>query len=237
MTMSGIVSRSKDVMNRSGRWLAVAALLAGLPLAAHASVIATFDWVPKDYNPASADQDAATGTLELTLATFTETGTGTSAFYTSGSVDAATVTSLSYTAGDGQTVNVSNLSLTSSTGWATSASATPAAGTATPAPTLGNYLVTGFSFAGTTSQGGAYMFANTAGGVPGTTLATGIPNGDNNFGAASSGGTTYASIADGGYWQLESVTPVPLPAGLPLLLGGLGLCLWASRRCGSPLAA
>jgi hypothetical protein len=40
------------------------------------------------------------------------------------------------------------------------------------------------------------------------------------------------AVTDGGYWELVSVsaTPVPVPAALPLLLGGVGLLTRFGRR-------
>ncbi len=57
------------------------------------------------------------------------------------------------------------------------------------------------------------MFANAAGHA-GSNLGTGIGNG----GVTDQATGSFKGIADGGYWE---VTPVPLPAGLPLLLTGL----------------
>jgi hypothetical protein len=78
------------------------------------------------------------------------------------------------------------------------------------------------------------MIAN-ATGTAGATYANGIGNGDNTFQAT----TLLPAVTDGGYWELVSVstTPVPLPAALPLLLGGMGLLTRFGRRRVSLLAA
>jgi hypothetical protein len=45
-------------------------------------------------------------------------------------------------------------------------------------------------------------------------------------------------VNDAGYWQLTSLTPVPLPAAFPLLLSGLAaLGALRRRRLGRPAAA
>lgn len=238
--MPGIVASFRKATSRSGRILAAAAVIGVLPVAAHATVIATFDWVPISDNPTSTQKDNASGTLQLTLASFTQINPGnpTTSYYTSGAAETATVTGFSYTGGDGQTINLSNLTSTTlaSSVWATSATDTPAAGTTAPtAPTAGDYLTTAFTFTGRSVQGASFMIGNAAG-TAGSTLATGIGNGGNSFGGITTGGTTYGAINDGGYWELASVTPVPVPPALPLLLCGVGVFFWAKRR-GEPLLA
>jgi hypothetical protein len=199
---------------------------AGLPsLAEASSVLATFDWVPIGENPASAQSVTPSGVLQLTLSSFALTGTSNppnyGPYYASGAATTAEITGFSYTAGDGLTANLSNVtteSLGTTTIWQTSGLDQPATGAQAPsAPTQGYYLISGFTLSGKTAQGSSFMIANGAGHA-GATYANGIGNGDNSFNAASS----IPAITDAGYWELASVTPVPLPASLPLLFLGVG---------------
>jgi hypothetical protein len=197
-------------------------------LADASSVLATFDWVPISENPSSAKTTTASGTLELTLSSFALTGTtqppNFGPYYASGTATTANITGLNYTAADGLTVGLSNVtseSLGSTTLWQTSGDVKPAS-----APTAGYYLISGFTLSGKTAQGSPFMIANGVG-TAGATYANGVGNGDNSFNATAS----IPAITDGGYWELASVTPVPLNAALPLLLSSLaGLGVFARRR-------
>ncbi len=221
-------------VNGMNRYACLALLVASsMPVLAKASTVdATFDWVPISENPTSP-YTTPVGTLELQLSSFALTATGTGNFgpnyYTSGSAMAATIVAFSYKAGDGLTVGLSNLSTTTlaSTIWATSAMDTPATGAQAPSPpTKGYYLVSAFSVSGTTPESSPFMIANAAG-TANANYANGIGNGDNSFNAAGS----IPAITDGGYWELASVTPVPLPPAVSLLLSGLGgLGMLARRR-------
>ncbi len=214
-------------MNRYG---CLALLVAtSLPTLADASsVLATFDWVPSSENPSSSKTTTASGTLELTLSSFALTGPtqppNFGPYYASGTASTADITALSYTAADGLSVGLSNVtteSLGSTTVWQTSGDVKPAS-----APSAGYYLISGFSLSGKTAQGSAFMLANGVG-TAGATYANGVGNGDNSFNATAS----MPAITDGGYWELASVTPVPLPAGLPLFLCSIaGLGVLARRR-------
>jgi hypothetical protein len=212
--------------------VAIVAVAGALPVAAQGSVVATFDWVSGTNtaeNPITAQTTAPSGTLALLLSSFALTPyTGTNpnlgpSYYTSGSATPATIAGFSYTAGNGLTANQSNLATTTlaATIWATSATDTPFG-----ASSAGDYLVSAFSISGTTPQGSPFKIANAAG-TADANYQNGVGNGDNSFNAAGS----IPAITDGGYWKLASVTPVPLPAALPLLVCGFGgLGVFSRRR-------
>lgn len=222
----------------SGVWVfALLAGAAGLPVVTHASMLATFDWVPGTQTPENPDSAATvtpSGTLTLELSSFSLTGTSNppnAGPYYASAADAAApdIVGLSYTFANGASVSLSELTsmtLATTSPWLTSGlddaynvpSGTPA----------GYYLVSAFSLSGT-ADGVNFMLANNAGGVPGATYTNGIANADNSF----NGSSLLPAITDGGYWELASVTPVPLPPGLPLLLGGLGLVVLVASRNGS----
>jgi hypothetical protein len=204
--------------------LGIAAVMAaGL---AHAETV-NLTWVPISENPATAGVNSTThGTITLSISPWTLTpisgnGLGPN-YFTSSSAVTATITGISYTAGDGQTIDsLSDLSsaLLSSRLWTTSAVDKPATGAQAPvAPPAGYYLTTAFSFSGHTDQGSSVMFSNNSG-TAGANFGDGIhASGIGNGGVTDGAFGSSRGIADGGYWQ---VTPVPLPAGLPLLLTGL----------------
>ena len=231
---------------RSRRLLAAVVVAAALPIAAHASEVVTFDWVPITENPTTG-YTTPSGTLTLTLSSWALGGPTTppnyGPYYASGTATTADITAFSYTAGDGQTTSLSNVTTRSvtSTIWATSGFDLPASGAQAPsAPTAGYYLVSAFTISGTTNQGAHFMIGNaagTAGAIYGDGIhASGIGNGTNTFNATTSS-PVIPAVADGGYWELSSMTAVPLPAGLPLLLGGLGLVgLFVRRKSSLPAA-
>jgi hypothetical protein len=215
--------------------LAAAGLLAGaMPLVARAELV-TLDWVPISENPATSGPSTAHGSITLNISPWTLTpisGNGLGPeYYTSGSAVTATISAISYTAGDGQTVDsLSDLSSTTLSAriWATSAIDKPATGAQAPSPPPDTYyLITAFNFSGTTDQGAPIMFANAAG-TAGANFgdgihASGIGNGDVTDNAKG----TFKGTETGGYWE---IAPVPLPAGLPLLVGGLAVFGWFARR-------
>lgn len=215
---------------------AVCALAAMIPLAAHASEV-TFDWVPISENPASAQTATASGSLTIDLSSWTQTNPNDppnfGPYYTSGTAITGTITAFSFVSADGQTADLADLSTTtigappsqSATLWATSAIDKPATGAQAPSPpTAGYYLVTQFSVSGDTADGTPFMIGNNAG-TAGATYANGIGNADVSFNADGA----IPAVANGGYWELAA-SPVPLPAGLPMLLGGLALVGWCARR-------
>jgi hypothetical protein len=227
--MSAMVAMSKKMPGSASLlWALVAvAATAALPIAAQAAVVETFEWVPISENPTSAQNQTPSGMLQLTLSSFNLGGPSVppnlGPFFASGN-NASTVdiTAFSYTAGNGQSLTLSNVTAESvgstTTPWQTSGLAVPATGPQAPsAPTLGYYLISGFTLSGTTAQGAPFMIANNVG-TAGALFANGIPNGDNTFQPIGSS----AAITDGGYWELVQAKPVPLPAALPLLLSGIG---------------
>jgi hypothetical protein len=232
--MGGAITRRRAGGGRSALALVVAAAI--LPAAAHADVVETFTWVPgtaTPENPSSAATTIASGTLTLDLSSFSLTGTSNppnyGPYYASGANAAtANITGLSYAFADGLSVSLSNVTTESvrstTTPWQTSGLDVP--GGLPTGTAAAYYLISGFTLSGT-ADGANFQIANNVG-TAGATYANGVGNGDNSFNGASG----YAAITDGGYWRLESVTTVPLPSSLLLLLSGLGLTAFA-RRAGA----
>lgn len=193
--------------------LSLAALsLAALPRAADADTLATFDWVPY------TNGGSGTGSGDLVL-TLPGTVSGPTFDVSFGSASAAmqAVTGFSYTFSDGYSLDLADLqagdlSLDSNT-WETTDIIQPAG-----AP-QGVYLGSNFSF-------GGYV------------MLPGLGETAYSFKVASSGGNVELAaganqliITDTGYWELESLTPVPLPAAGWLLVSGLA-ALWGASRGG-----
>jgi hypothetical protein len=145
--------------------------------------------------------DPESGTLVIDLP-----GTVTASTFTDGTASLASIKSLSYTFSSGTAVTLSNVKSSTFVGqWETStANATGGSG----APDL----ISEFLLYGTTPTQLSLVETQ------------GLPT---NVQAAS---YQYNGVSDSGVWQLESLTPVPLPAGLPLLLSGLGLLGMNLRR-------
>jgi hypothetical protein len=192
---------SRGIRKGGLRVLGSAALLAALPLAANADTIATFDWVPFQNGGAGA----GSGDFVLTLPGSVP-GPGFDAHFASVAAAQSAVTGFSYTFSNGDSLSLSNLQASTlainPTEWLTTDSITPA-GTSTPAL----YLGTNFSFGGfVTPPGGSltpFKLASSGGMV---TLGA---------------GDAQLHITDTGYWRLDSLTPVPLPAAGLLLISGL----------------
>jgi len=187
-----------------------AALLALLPVAANADTIATFDWV--------AFQNGGTGhgsgDLILTLPG-TMTGPGFNVAFANVATAKSAVTGFSYTFSNGDSLGMGDLTAgtlqMNPVHWQTTNTITPAG-----APT-GIYLGTTFQLSG---------FVTPPGGVlsPWSVASSG---GMVTLGA----GDAQLRITDTGYWKLDSLTPVPLPAGLWLLVSGAaGLLGWVRRK-------
>lgn len=212
--MSGFNRKRTQGLRRTGALAALAiALGAGIPALAQADVIATFDWVSYTTTTGQTPATTPSGAFSVDLSAFNLTGSGNSAYYSSGSAVTGTITALSYTFGDGLTVGLSDLTSTtlSSRVWSTSATVTPAFVT-----TAAQYLTTGLALPGT-ADGGTFNLASAAG-TAGATFANGVTLAGNSITPSF----PPFSASDAGYWKFDGVTPVPLPAALPLLLGGLG---------------
>jgi hypothetical protein len=182
------------------RKLVPAALLVALPMAANADTLATFDWIPFQ----NGGSGTGSGDLVLTLPGAI-TGPGFDVSFASASAAKSAVTGFTYTFSNGDILSLANLQAgtlqMNPTDWQTTNTITPAG-----APT-GLYLGTNFNFSGfVTPPGGVlspYQVASSGGMV---TLGA---------------GDAQLRITDTGYWKLDSLTPVPLPAAGWLLISGL----------------
>jgi hypothetical protein len=206
------VSSSRDnwlSLKMFRRGMLATAVLAVLPLVqAQADTIATFNWVE---NSGSGSQ-AESGSLTLELPG-TESNPFAVGFTQASTTAAPDLTALNYTFSNGTTIGLSNLTsfvFTNSSGspitsgsWATTTSGHGGFGVGT------TDLITGFVFSDASGQKIAESLSSTS-----------------TLGLASN---QMNGVNDSGYWKLNSLTSVPLPAGLPLLLSGLGV-LGAMRR-------
>ncbi len=199
----------QDIRKISWRIAGVAALVAMLPLAANADTLATFDWVAFQNGGAGT----GSGDLMLTLPG-TVPGPGFDVPFASVTAAKNAVAGFSYTFSNGDTLTLANLQAgtlqMNPTDWATTDTITPAG-----APT-GLYLGTNFNFGG---------FVTPPGGVL-TPFQLASSGGMVTLGA----GDAQLRITDTGYWKLESLSPVPLPAAAWLLISGLAGLAGLGRR-------
>jgi hypothetical protein len=194
-------NRSFQDVQRSSRQIpGLAALVAMLPFAANADTLATFDWVPFQ----NGGSGSGSGDLVLALPG-TVSGPGFDVAFASVSAAKNAVEGFSYTFSNGDALTLANLQggtlQMNPTDWLTTNTVTPAG-----APT-GRYLGTNFNFSG---------FVTPAGGVL-TPFQLASSGGMVTLGA----GDSQLRITDTGYWKLDSLNPVPLPAAAWLLISGL----------------
>jgi hypothetical protein len=218
------VNKSSEVVRGIRGALAASVAVVGLfSGAVHAETIAVFTWV----EASGTGPDPESGSLTLTLpGTVTEQTLGSVPFQTSGFlVSGATfseLTALTYTFSNGTTVNLGEVTSE------TFGSASPAWETATVqsfttgGSALGDQdLITGFTLANTSMDFNLNLAAAQS-------SVTNIQPESNQITAIVNGQSVQTD--DSGYWKLESLTPTPLPAGLPLLLSGLGVMAVMFRR-------
>ena len=202
--MEQLTSRKRGARRLCNGIFAAAVLVTVPFVRAEASTLATFDWV-------DASGSTGSGTLAISLP-----GAVTSPQFNIGGASFSQVTDFDYTFSSGLTVSLAEL--TSNTFNPTPASWTTTTITST---TVGGSavgdtdLTTGFIFGGANNL----KIAESQGTLFNIQVANNLIN-------PASGGVSN----DFGYWKLESLTPVPVPAALPLLLSGLGLIRVTRRR-------
>jgi hypothetical protein len=187
-------------------WIAVASV-AGLPRAADATTVATFEWISTGSVGGTV---TPTGTLVLSLPDTITTPT-----FDTGIIGAAAaapmLTAFSYTFGDETSIDLTDItpSTIAPLSWYTSSTNISAG-----APGGSVYLLSGFTFSGLAGTPlNFFQIANSAGTQNGEA-------GPSQVGASSNNLYTV----DSGYWRLSSFATaavVPLPAALPLLFAGL----------------
>jgi hypothetical protein len=202
--MNWLNSKTSGMRGLRNGILAAAALVAIPCVQAEAATLATFDWV---------DADGSTGSGMLAIAL---PGSVTSPQFDISGASFSDVQSFEYTFSSGLTVDRSDLTSTVFNPTPASWTTTTITPTTVGGSAVGDTdLTTGFVFSGANNL----KIAESQGMMFNIQVANNLIN-------PASGGVAN----DFGYWKLESLTPVPLPAALPLLLSGLGLFGAARRR-------
>ena len=210
--MERFTSRKRGAL-RLCNGIFVAAVLVTAPFVrAEASTLATFEWV-------DASGSTGSGMLSISLP-----GTVTAPQFDIGGASFSQVSAFNYTFSSGLSVDLANLSSSTFNPTPGSWTTTTITSTTVGGSAVGDTdLTTGFTFSGANNL----KIAESQGTLFNIQVANNLIN-------PASGGVSN----DFGYWKLESLTPVPLPAALPLLLSGLGLIGAARRRWkASPAAA
>ncbi len=202
--MEALTSKMKQPRRLRNGIIGAAVLLLAPFASAEASTLAQFEWV---------DSSGSTGSGSLALSL---PGTITTPQFTVANATFSEVSGFKYTFSSGLSVDLADLTVNTF-------STTPASWTTTTitSSTVGGSgigdtdLTTGFIFSGSNNL----KIAESQGTLFNIQVANNLIN-------PASGGVSN----DFGYWKLESLTPVPLPAGLPLLLSGLGMIAMRRRR-------
>jgi hypothetical protein len=216
--------------------VAAALAVSTLPAAAHADEILTFAWVPADFAGSSVPGTVTpSGSIVVDLTTpagtltgapgvgaatgFSQSYSGTAAQQTTAWKEA--LVGFMYTDSAGMLFNLSSItSITPPTplAWSDTNDVTPQFGAS-----AGNYLLPSFILANTTQT----LSVNVGASTP---TVVGL----------SANSVSSTGVSDRGYWELQSVqnaSPVPLPAGLGLLMSGFGLLGGLLRRRQGAVAA
>jgi hypothetical protein len=202
--MESLTSKTKQRRCIRNGILGAAVLTLAPFVTAEAATVAQFEWV---------DSSGSTGSGALTLAL---PGTITTPQFTVANATFSQVTGFDYTFSSGLSVDLADLTVhtfsTTPASWTT----TTITSSTTGGSGIGDTdLTTGFIFSGSNNL----KIAESQGTLFNIQVANNLIN-------PASGGVSN----DFGYWKLESLTPVPLPAALPLLLSGLGMIAMRRRR-------
>lgn len=177
------------------RLIAVAVVVAFVPLAAYADEIVTFDWVAYASSGTAATPHGFI-TLDLTSPSATPS-VGGSSFNQSYGTSAewmAALTGFSFTASDGYTIGLTNVtSETAGVGFGNTWAASADVSAPFVPSSVGNFLINDFTLSGS-ETGMTFMLQFGLGNSPGTTTQPGLANNS----LTPSGG---AANADYGYWN------------------------------------